>query len=240
MFSYAMEYLSDGFNLPSVLLAALVITGLLLITGRFHRLFRVLLVCFLLMSFPAVPKWLFTPLDIGVHNVDFSALDDVDAFVVLTDGVRTERASDYSALSNSTEIRLSHALNLARYDQIPLFVSITDEAEQELVKEFVGEEAPLIVFGPSATTRAHITNVIETARPLGVNSVVLFTTGSHAYRQRALLQSNGLEVLHVRVGVKDGSIDFRDFLPSFKGYLYWQLMLKEYWALIYYDLTNEL
>ena len=240
MFGYITEFLGSGFNLPTVLLWVTTLLGLLAIFGRFRNLFRISLILFLVMSLPAIPKWLFSPLDIGALDVSADELAVIDALVVITNGVRLDQDSYYTALSNSSEIRLSRALKVAASDNIPLFVSITDEQERERVRDFVGGSVPLSLIGPSRTTREHMSVIAAALGPMGVRSIILFTTGSHAYRQKMSLQSKGLLVPTVRVGVKDSLIESSDFVPSFKGYFYWQLMLKEYWALLIYKITGEI
>ncbi len=234
MFDYVTNMLSTGITVPTVILWCVIAAGVYAKVGTNSSLFRILIVGFLVMSIPMIPKLLFSPLDVGDLKVSDAAAKEAKVLVVIANGSRTDAKVGYQDLSNTTARRLAHAEKISKEFSLPIIVSTTDKLEVDLVVDHYNDDVPVLAQVGGPTTRQHLSEIRDTLLDAGFYEVIVLTAGSHAYRTKLVLENMGFTVPQVIVGEKDGDIDGWDLIPSFRGYLYWQLVLKEYWALGWY------
>jgi len=240
VFAYVTEALSTGITLPTVILWLVIATGVYAKTRASSQLFRILVTVFLVMSVPIIPKLLFKPLDIGSLSVSEVAARDAQVIVIITSGSRSNFDVGYQDISNATEQRMAHAEKIAREFDLPMIASTTDKVEADLIADRYNKDVPVLVRVGGERTRDHISQISDILRKVEFSKAILVTTGSHAYRTKVVLEAKGFSISEVIVGEKDGDVSEGDLVPSFRGYLYWQIVLKEYWALGYYYLSGTL
>ncbi|MBE7636320.1 hypothetical protein GUA87_05650 [Sneathiella sp. P13V-1] len=234
MFEYVTSTLSASLNVPSIMLLCVIAAGAYALVGANSRFFRILCTAFLVMSIPLIPKILFMPIDIGVLKVGNSAVQKAEVIVVITNGSSSDPDIGYQDLTNATGRRMAHAIKIAKELDLPMIASTTDKQEADIIASRYNKDVPVLVRIGGTRTRDHISQINDTLLKVEFSNVILITTGSHAFRTKTALEAKGFSVSQVIVGEKDGELNGIDLLPSFRGFLYWQIVLKEYWALGWY------
>ncbi|WP_169566202.1 ElyC/SanA/YdcF family protein [Sneathiella limimaris] len=240
MLDYALVKLIDGMSLPGVILIFMPVTLILSAMTRRKRYFLANSIILIFLSFPVTGKLLIAPIDVGVTYQDAIAqfrFGDSDSVVVLASGLQRDRETGATLPSMGSFSRVKRAEKLAKQIQAPLLVSGTDPQGQGelpfLMEQLDGSEEVLLTFGAEGTAD-HAANIATLMQSHKLNSAIVFTTGIHAYRTRAVLEKQGVTVNAVIVGIKDSDLTWTDFVPGFEGFFYWKHGLKEYAGLIAY------
>ncbi len=241
MLDYMLTQLMDGMSLSGVLLIALPLTVLVAwFTGRRWYL-RLNLLLLIFMSFPITGKMLLQPIDIGVrYEMAKTQLKagDVDAIAVIASGAHTDPLTQSLLPSMTSFSRVMRAQILVEALEVPLIISGSDQDGQSeipfLVSELEIDQRLLLSFGAKGTAE-HAANIARQLQSEKLQRVAVFISGIHAYRTRAALQKQGVDVRMMIVGLNDSDLDWSDFVPGFEGFFYWKHALKEYMGLaIYY------
>jgi len=242
MIDYSLSQLIDGPSLPGVLLIVLpLVLVWAWVSGR-RGLLYVLLGLFLILSLPVTGKLLLKPLEIGVLVGGMEADNSegaVDAVAVISNGLQRDLELDLAVLSASSLFRVKQAESLALRYQVPLLISGTldrffPEKEQELLEELFKGREDISIASKAHGTLVHAENIARLSEKREVRRLVLFVSGIHALRTRAVLRSKQLEVPFVVAGVVDSTFSWEDFIPSFNGFFYVKHALKEYAGLAAY------
>lgn len=242
MIDYSLSQLIDGPSLPGVLLIVLPLVLLWAwISGR-RGLLYVLLGLFLILSLPVTGKLLLYPLEIGVLVGGMKGDNDdkeIDAVAVISNGLQRDLELDLAVLSASSLFRVKQAENLAKRYKVPLLISGTldpffPEKEQELLEDLFKGREDISIAAKAHGTLVHADNIARLAEKREVRRLVLFVSGIHALRTRAVLRSKQLDVPFVVAGAVDSTFSWSDFIPSFNGFFYVKHALKEYAGLAAY------
>ncbi|MCG8493653.1 MAG: hypothetical protein MI743_18690 [Sneathiellales bacterium] len=242
MIDYSLSQLIDGPSLPGGLLIGLPLVLLWAwISGRRGMLY-VFLGLFLILSLPVTGKLLLYPLEIGVLVGGMKGDNDdkeIDAVAVISNGLQRDLELDLAVLSSSSLFRVKQAEALAERYKVPLLISGTmdpffPEKEQELLNDLFKGREDVAIAAKAHGTLAHVDNIANLAKGHKARRLVLFVSGIHALRTRAVLSSRQLEVPFVVVGVIDSTFSWMDFVPSFNGFFHVKHALKEYAGLVAY------
>jgi len=240
MLDYALEQLMDGMSLPGLLLVCLPITLILSWVTSKKRYLYLNVIALVILSFPVTGKLLIAPIDIGVqYPVAENRLSagDADAVVVLAGGGLIDRFTGKRLPSAGSLSKLKKAELLAEKLNLPVIVSASDSAEMGEIPYLLDQlDGPQEIFlsYDSKTTLDHAINIAGIMRSKQLASAIVFVSGNHAYRTKAVLGKLGIKVVTVIVGINDSDIGWHDFVPGFEGFFYWKHALKEYAGLLYY------
>ncbi|WP_169544159.1 YdcF family protein [Sneathiella aquimaris] len=252
MMDYVLTFLVDGLSLPGLVLIALPFAFFdWLSLGRRKFLFYTL-GCFILMSLPVTGKALLWPLEIGVlysEIPDGEAPAGIQAIAVISNGTETDRQIGAEAIAPTSYFRFLKAASLARQSGVPLLVSgtarngdgkTTDIEYIQTVAQQQFQDVEIKYQGGARSTTDHVTHLVKMSGEVGASKILLLTTGHHALRSRALLRAHKIAPDPVVVGVRHASFLPTDLLPSFEGFYFWKLALKEYVGLMKYWLDGVL
>jgi uncharacterized SAM-binding protein YcdF (DUF218 family) len=240
MLDYALEQLMDGISLPGLLLILLPIS-LLLTWVTSQRRYLYLVVVFLIgLSLPVTGKLLFAPIDIGIKyplaEARLSA-GDADAIVVIAGGGQIDHFTGKRFPTAGSFAKLKKAELLAEKLNLPLVVSASDGAdkgEMPYLLDQLDRQLEMFLSYDSETTLDHAANIAGIMKAKDFTKAIVFVSGNHAYRTKAVLEKLDVEVIAVVVGINDSDLSWRAFIPRFEGFFYWKHALKEYAGLIYY------
>lgn len=227
-------------SLGGVLLIVLPMTVLIAwFTGRRWYL-RLTLLLLIFMSFPIIGKMVLRPIDIGVRlEVAQSQLiaGEVDAIAVIAAGGHQDPTTKEVLPSITSFTRVMRAQKLVEQLKVPLLISGSDQDGASelpfLVSKLELETRLLLSFGAGGTAE-HAANISRLLKSEQLNKVVVFVSGIHAFRTRAALVKQGVDVRMVIVGINDSSLGSADLVPGFDGFYYWKHALKEYVGLTVY------
>jgi uncharacterized SAM-binding protein YcdF (DUF218 family) len=184
------------------------------------------------------------PIDICTPNYEVSVDElrgELDAIAVVANGGQVDFMTRERTLSHESRSRFRRAQKLARDLNIPIIISGSDgdnnnQGEAELLTALASEQDTLLIGNNAHTTNEHAAFIASVAAENNLTRIGVFTTGLHAFRTRTSLQARGVDVPIVMVRVNDSLIRMRlmDWLPSFRGFYYWKIGLKEYIGLLHY------
>jgi len=242
MLDYALEQLIDGMSLGGILLITLPVSLIYgWLSGRM-RLFFANTLFLIFMSLPVTGKALLLPIDIGIafEKVQPDMLrGKVDVLAIIAPGSRKDAQSSALVPSLTSFSRLKRAEMILSKVPLPLIISGSDGgdgAASELAYLSENAQMPgqlLLAFGAKGTAE-HARNIARLMKEQNLKRVAVFVSGIHAYRTRAVLEAEGIEVALVIVGINDATFGWRDFIPGFDGFFYWKHALKEYAGLMVY------
>jgi hypothetical protein len=133
--------------------------------------------------------------------------------------------------------RVMRAQVLVERLEVPMIISGSDQDGQSEIPFLVGEleleQRLLLSFGANGTAE-HAANIARQLQSEKLDRVAVFISGIHAYRTRAALQKQGVDVRVMIVGLNDSDLGWADFVPGFDGFFYWKHALKEYAGLAAY------
>lgn len=248
MLDYALNALVDGLSLPGILLIVLPLALCHWMKTNRRWLFLPVCLLFVFMSVPVTGKLLLLSLEIGTVYADVdpgSYKDAVDAVAVLSGGLYTDTAANFSVPHTASYSRLKRGEMLAAQWDVPLIISGTDDtdggrSDSDILGSFAGSTVWQIRTSGARGTADHAENIRKAVKGSDIKRLAVFVSGIHAYRTKLVFEENGFDVPLVIVGLRDSVFKLSDIVPSFIGFFYWKHALKEYAGLAYYFATGRL